>query len=69
MELFRYSLGWNVALARPDNVLNIEQDNLLRGIDKCSGTARSVVQVRLKALDQSHYIEVAQGDIFMKQKM
>ena len=45
MELFRHSLGWNVALARPDNVLNIEQDNLLRGIDKCSGTTRSVVQV------------------------
>ena len=42
MELFRHSLGWNVALARPDNILNFEQDNLLRGIDKYSGMAQSV---------------------------
>ena len=30
-----------------------DQGNLLRGIDNCSGAARSVVQVRLKALDNT----------------
>ena len=45
-----------MALARPDNVLNIGQDNLFRGTDKCSVTARSVVQLN-KCETDPHFFQ------------
>ena len=36
-----------------DFCLRYYQGNLLRGIDNCSGATRTVVQVRLKALDNT----------------